>query len=194
MLDQIEQAAGTVHLSVDIVASIESARGLWDIGSIAGWKSQLPNSRLRMDALLFAAEDCESKLKFGYRHAFSTSTEAKTLSGTDCADTRVQRSSSGEELLYPRSHIVVAARAFGLHSIDMVSLQFLTVGYVGPHTKFHVPTTCRSALITRTKRGYKASVSQGGGLDSAASRPFIHHRCRPSSRYLGHLAKVSSSF
>ena len=38
----------------------------------------------------------------------------------DCADTSVIRTSSRQELLYPRSKIAVVAKAFGLEAIDMV--------------------------------------------------------------------------
>lgn len=38
----------------------------------------------------------------------------------DCACSGIQRSSSRTELLYPRQSVVAAARAFGLHAIDMV--------------------------------------------------------------------------
>ena len=39
---------------------------------------------------------------------------------TDCADTRIIRTPSRQELLYTRSKIVAVARAFGLDAIDMV--------------------------------------------------------------------------
>ena len=38
----------------------------------------------------------------------------------DCADASVVRTSSRQELLYPRSKIAAVARAFGLEAIDMV--------------------------------------------------------------------------
>src|SRR5882757_6508565 len=38
----------------------------------------------------------------------------------DCADTAIIRTPSRRELLYPRSRIATAAKAFGLKSIDMV--------------------------------------------------------------------------
>ena len=40
--------------------------------------------------------------------------------GTDCADTSVVRTPSRLELLYVRSQIAIAAKAFGLDAIDMV--------------------------------------------------------------------------
>lgn len=42
----------------------------------------------------------------------------------DCADTSVIRTPSRRELLYPRSQIVIAAKAFGLEAIDMARLPF----------------------------------------------------------------------
>lgn len=41
--------------------------------------------------------------------------------GADCADTSVVRTPSRLELLYVRSQIAIAAKAFGLDAIDMVS-------------------------------------------------------------------------
>lgn len=80
---------------LSIVASIESAQALWRIGEIAQWKSK----HARLSALLFAAEDY-------------------------CADTRIIRTKSRLELLYTRSKIVTAARAFGLEAIDMVCVDY----------------------------------------------------------------------
>ncbi|KIJ54837.1 hypothetical protein M422DRAFT_24729 [Sphaerobolus stellatus SS14] len=80
-----------------VVASIESARGLWDVGEIAGWKSR--DGVASICALLFAAEDF-------------------------CADTSIVRTSSRQELLYPRAKIALAAKAFGIQSIDMVCVNY----------------------------------------------------------------------
>ena len=44
---------------------------------------------------------------------------------SDCADTGITRSRSRQELLYTRSCIVNAAKAFGLQAIDMVNLLVL---------------------------------------------------------------------
>ncbi|GJJ15673.1 hypothetical protein Clacol_009951 [Clathrus columnatus] len=82
---------------VKLVASIESARALWAVGDIAGWKS--PDGVATMSALLFAAEDF-------------------------CADTSIIRTSSREELLYPRSKLALAAKAFDLQAIDMVCINY----------------------------------------------------------------------
>ncbi|KAF9651339.1 beta subunit of citrate lyase [Thelephora ganbajun] len=80
---------------LSIIASIESAQALRRIGEIAQWKSK----HGRLGALLFAAEDY-------------------------CADTRIIRTPSCQELLYTRSKIVAAARAFGLDAIDMVCVDY----------------------------------------------------------------------
>ena len=44
------------------------------------------------------------------------------VSSSDCASTSIIRASTKQELLYTRSRIVVAAKAFGLDAIDMASL------------------------------------------------------------------------
>ncbi|KAF8798832.1 P-loop containing nucleoside triphosphate hydrolase protein [Phlegmacium glaucopus] len=85
---------------LQIVPSIESARGIWNLGSIAGWKSNHnPQVGGELSAILFAAEDY-------------------------CADTSIIRTSSRRELLFTRSQIAIAAKAFGLDSIDMVCVQY----------------------------------------------------------------------
>ncbi|KAJ7065899.1 citrate lyase beta subunit [Mycena belliarum] len=88
-----------------LIASIESARALWNIGAIAGWKSDCGKSGGTLTALLFAAEDY-------------------------CADTSILRSSSRLELLYTRSQIVIAAKAFGLEAIDMVCVNYKNLEYL----------------------------------------------------------------
>lgn len=93
----------SVHrsLPLNIIPSIESARGMWNVGRIAAWKSEYDILGGRLSALLFAAEDY-------------------------CADTSVIRSPSRRELLYPRSQIVIAAKAFKLDAIDMVRMTILS--------------------------------------------------------------------
>jgi citrate lyase subunit beta-like protein len=44
------------------------------------------------------------------------------LWNTDCADTSIIRTRSRQELLYPRSQMATAAKAFGLQCIDMVRM------------------------------------------------------------------------
>jgi citrate lyase subunit beta-like protein len=88
-----------------IIASIESARGLWNIGEIAAWKSEYGILGGHLGALLFAAEDY-------------------------CADTSIIRSPSRHELLYTRSQVVVAAKAFGLEAIDMVCINYQDYDYL----------------------------------------------------------------
>lgn len=97
----------SVHrsLPLNIIPSIESARGMWNVGRIAAWKSEYDILGGRLSALLFAAEDY-------------------------CADTSVIRSPSRRELLYPRSQIVIAAKAFKLDAIDMVCVNYKDNDYL----------------------------------------------------------------
>ncbi|KAF8630935.1 hypothetical protein AX17_005292 [Amanita inopinata Kibby_2008] len=85
---------------VRIITSVESAKAVWNLSSIARWKSKYGAlSGGVLSALLFAAEDY-------------------------CADTSIIRTPSRHELLYTRSQIVVAAKAFGLEAIDMVCVNY----------------------------------------------------------------------
>lgn len=55
--------------------------------------------------------------------SFRTTGRAERLNlalSVDCADTRIIRTQSRQELLYTRSKIVATARAFDLDAIDMV--------------------------------------------------------------------------
>ncbi|KAL4080952.1 citrate lyase beta subunit [Scleroderma citrinum] len=90
-----------------IIASIESARSVWNLREIAEWKSQF-GAELggELGAFLFAAEDY-------------------------CADTSVVRTTSRQELLYVRSQIVIAAKASRLEAIDMVCVNYKDPGYLG---------------------------------------------------------------
>ncbi|OSD07167.1 citrate lyase beta subunit [Trametes coccinea BRFM310] len=91
---------------VQIVASIESARAMYNLGAIASWQSQYGDALGgKLAALLFAAEDY-------------------------CADTGIIRTTSRQELLYTRSHIVVTAKAFGLKAIDMVCVNYKDLEYL----------------------------------------------------------------
>ncbi|KAJ7459676.1 citrate lyase beta subunit [Mycena latifolia] len=98
----IRSANGT---QLGLIASIESARASWNIGAIAGWRSEFGTIGGTVTALLFAAEDY-------------------------CADTSILRSSSRLELLYTRSQIVIAAKAFGLEAIDMVCVNYKDLAYL----------------------------------------------------------------
>ncbi|KAI0279234.1 citrate lyase beta subunit, partial [Russula aff. rugulosa BPL654] len=94
------EAIGRAKGIINFVASIESARALYNIGTIAAWRSVYgPEKGGKLMALLFGAEDY-------------------------CADSSVIRTSSRQELLYPRSKIAVVAKAFGLGSIDMVCVNY----------------------------------------------------------------------
>jgi len=88
------------------VASIESATALFHIGDIARWKSKnREEAGGVLTALLFAAEDY-------------------------CADTSIIRTKSRMGLLYTRSQVVVAAKAFGLDAIDMVCVNYKDPDYL----------------------------------------------------------------
>jgi len=101
-MEAFGRSQGTIHL----VASIESAQALHNIGGIAAWRSVYgPEKGGELRALLFAAEDY-------------------------CADTSVIRTASRLELLYPRSHLSVAAKAFGLEAIDMVCVNYKDLNYL----------------------------------------------------------------
>ncbi|KZT40638.1 beta subunit of citrate lyase [Sistotremastrum suecicum HHB10207 ss-3] len=91
--------------SWNVVASIESAASMWNIGNIASWNKTNVGSSVSLVALLFAAEDY-------------------------CATASIQRSRSRLELLYPRSQMVTAAKAFGLHAIDMVNVNYQDEEYM----------------------------------------------------------------
>ncbi|TFK40681.1 Pyruvate/Phosphoenolpyruvate kinase-like domain-containing protein [Crucibulum laeve] len=85
---------------LNIIPSIESAKGMWNLGNIARWNSKHTfSSGGKLSALLFAAEDY-------------------------CADTSIIRSSTRRELLFTRSQIVIAAKAFGLDAVDMVCVNY----------------------------------------------------------------------
>ncbi|KAF9060896.1 Pyruvate/Phosphoenolpyruvate kinase-like domain-containing protein [Rhodocollybia butyracea] len=92
-----------IRTRMDIIPSVESARALWNLGSIADWKYN--DGRVRITGLLFAAEDY-------------------------CADTSILRTRTRRELLYTRSRIAIAAKAFGLESIDMVCTHYKDLAYL----------------------------------------------------------------
>ncbi|EJC97995.1 beta subunit of citrate lyase [Fomitiporia mediterranea MF3/22] len=109
-----------------LVASIESARGLWNIGHIAEWKSHNGPTGGVLRALLFAAEDCTSSPSSSY-----PSTNPLTIPPTTvCADTSIIRTPSRLELLHTRSQIVLAAKAFQLEAIDMVCVNYKDPSYL----------------------------------------------------------------
>jgi citrate lyase subunit beta-like protein len=94
------------HAPLQLVASVESAKSLWNLNGIGQWKSEYGDTLGgKLGALLFAAEDY-------------------------CADTGIIRTPSRTELLYTRSQIVLAAKAFGLKSIDMVCINYKDLGYL----------------------------------------------------------------
>ncbi|KAG9009331.1 hypothetical protein FRB90_008405 [Tulasnella sp. 427] len=102
-LDLLDQYLQGKARSYGVIASIESARALWNIGGIAGWRNS--TGSVFVSGLLFAAEDY-------------------------CADTSIIRTRSRSELLYARSHVVNAAKAFGIHAIDMVCVNYKDAEYL----------------------------------------------------------------
>lgn len=102
---QTSQARASTPFPIRIVASIESARSAWNLGEIASWTSEYGPDGGKLGALLFAAEDY-------------------------CADTSVVRTPSRLELLYVRSQITIAAKAFGLDAIDMVCVNYKDLNYL----------------------------------------------------------------
>lgn len=88
-------ASADVGGRVPVIASIESAEALWNVGDIASWRGE----GCSMSGLLFAAEDF-------------------------CASTGITRSKSRIELLHARSRMVLAAKAFNVPAIDMVCINF----------------------------------------------------------------------
>ncbi|KZP31433.1 citrate lyase beta subunit [Athelia psychrophila] len=99
------QSGSSDQAPLNIVASIESARALWGLGDIAGWQSEYGPEGGKLSAVLFASEDY-------------------------CADTSIIRTDTRKELLYTRSQIVVAAKAFGVDAIDMVCINYKDLDYL----------------------------------------------------------------
>jgi len=94
------------HGPLRLVASVESAKSLWNLEGISKWKSEYGDELGgKLGALLFAAEDY-------------------------CADTRIVRTPERRELLYTRSQIALAAKAFGLKAIDMVCVNYKDLDYL----------------------------------------------------------------
>ncbi|KAF7297776.1 HpcH-HpaI domain-containing protein [Mycena kentingensis (nom. inval.)] len=112
-LDVVSQALNAanriVSNSLSLIASIESARASFNLGNIAAWRASDPLGGT-LTALLFAAEDY-------------------------CADTSILRSPSRRELLYTRSSIVIAAKAFKLDAIDMVCVNYKDSAYLEEECK-----------------------------------------------------------
>ncbi|KAJ2935135.1 hypothetical protein H1R20_g1969, partial [Candolleomyces eurysporus] len=91
---------------VEIIPSLESARAMWNLRDIAAWKSKHePRLGGELKALMFACEDY-------------------------CADTSIIRTPARKELLFTRSQLVIAAKAFGLDVVDMVCIQYKDKDYL----------------------------------------------------------------
>jgi citrate lyase subunit beta-like protein len=112
---------------------------MWNLGEIAAWKSEYgpmggilsallvrnssyghlpvilnPNPSLPQKTVLFLLFPSCSWVTFIFQ---------------DCADTAIIRTPSRLELLHARSQIVVAAKAFALEAIDMVTILLTSGGY-----------------------------------------------------------------
>jgi len=131
MISTVDRAQGE---PVRLVASIESARALWSVGEIAGWSSEYGKERGgQLSALLVSASCIHFPHMLKDRSllqkivSISFTAMLRTTLGlfpdarsSDCADTSIIRTHSRQELLYTRSKIAVASKAFGLEAIDMV--------------------------------------------------------------------------
>lgn len=84
---------------VRIIAAVESALGMLNIREIAETAKHANASVAKLDALVFASEDY-------------------------CADVEAIRTEAALEMLYARSQLVIAAKAYGLQAIDMVHINF----------------------------------------------------------------------
>ncbi|KAL3905456.1 MAG: hypothetical protein SGARI_004451 [Bacillariaceae sp.] len=86
---------------VRIIAAVESALGILNLREIAEASDKIEYNDYigKLDALVFASEDY-------------------------CADIEAIRTPHATELLYARSKLVTAAKAFGLQAIDMVHIDF----------------------------------------------------------------------
>ena len=91
----IDSLCDNTTRDVRIIAAIESAMGFMNLREIA----EVGTSKAKLDALVFASEDF-------------------------CADIEATRTESATEMLYARSQLVMAAKAFGLQAIDMVHINF----------------------------------------------------------------------
>ncbi|KAI6114149.1 citrate lyase beta subunit [Pisolithus sp. B1] len=90
-----------------IVASLESARSIWNLRDIVQWKS-----------------------KFGAQKGGQLGALLACIFLSYCADTSAVRTASRQELLFVRSQIVIAAKASGLEAIDMVCIDYKDSGYL----------------------------------------------------------------
>lgn len=109
VLPKVESASDVLFVSrmidafcedrdVRIIAAIESAMGFLNLREIAETAKD-ETSKAKLDALVFASEDF-------------------------CADIEATRTESANEMLYARSQLVIAAKAFELQAIDMVHINF----------------------------------------------------------------------
>ncbi|KAL7410009.1 Pyruvate/Phosphoenolpyruvate kinase-like domain-containing protein [Mrakia frigida] len=136
----IKEARGRsaeVGSRVPLIASVESAESLWNVGDIAGWRGE----GCQMSGLLFAAEDF-------------------------CASTSILRSPSRVELLYARSRIVMAAKAFNIAAVDMVCINYKDENVLkeeceeGRRLGFDGKQAIHPAQISRIQSSFSPSLSE----------------------------------
>lgn len=85
---------------VRIIAAVESALGMLNLREIAATAKDASTTSVgKLDALVFASEDY-------------------------CADVEAIRTEHAAEMLFARSQLVIAAKAYGLQAIDMVHINF----------------------------------------------------------------------
>ncbi|KAJ6584766.1 Pyruvate/Phosphoenolpyruvate kinase-like domain-containing protein [Mycena capillaripes] len=138
--DDLHTVSRAIHEAngntLGLIASIESAKASWNLGAIAAWQSEFGKLGGTLTALLASRSSIISSCLNGSR-----SLPPKTVIpplfffqcvnlSQDCADTAILRSSSRLELLYTRSSIVIAAKAFGLEAIDMVCVNYKDLDYL----------------------------------------------------------------
>ena len=137
MAYRAHKSRSTDEPPVQLVASIESAKAMHNLGEIASWQSTWGAAQGgKLSALLVRAflraftvlrSDIHTitwRLVCCGRLYVRSRSECQGLAdiAADCADTGIIRTTSRQELLYTRSNIVVTAKAFGLGAIDMVRL------------------------------------------------------------------------
>ena len=145
---------------VRIIAAIESAMGFLNLREIAETAKD-ESSKAKLDALVFASEDF-------------------------CADIEATRTESANEMLYARSQLVIAAKAFGLQAIDMVHINFRDLeglkveceggrqmGFTGKQAihpaqidiinEWFAPSTKELDFASRAVQEYDATTAKGQG-------------------------------
>jgi citrate lyase subunit beta-like protein len=131
----VDESSGPLQL----VASIESAKSLWNLDKICNWKSEygdMLGGKLGALLVCFSTVSCHSlasllvSLRPKIASLFFLLLSTSVYFSLDCADTAIIRTPSRRELLYPRCQMATAAKAFGLKSIDMVCVNYKDMDYL----------------------------------------------------------------